>query len=376
MQKKNCIVSFCNIYVLPYAKTYIDAIHSHGDECTLLFWDRDAVEGRNDELFNCDISCYQKLITPQSKGSEKIKGYFGAVQYFRKVLKKKHFDGIIFLQTHAAISCTSLLLKHYKKRYIVDIRDYTLENIGLYRAIESSLIKNSYASIISSPAYADFLPPHEYVVAHNYSPFDKSEICSTIEKRNTSGKGCIRISFVGTVRFIDMDKRILRLFANDGRFHIGYYGTGSQVLEEYCKNERITNASFCGSFSPAETLSFYETTDMINNLYGNNDKFLDYALSNKLYHAAQLQIPILVCPNTYMEQIATEYNMGYVLDVTDSLSPDKLYSWFHSLDFDLLSAGADKFLKKVKADNEKYIQVIHGFICSEEDDDEGIADHL
>lgn len=362
--------------MLPYARTYIDAIRSHGDECTLLFWDRDAVAGKNDALFDCDISYYQRSITPKSGRVDKLLGYLGAVRHFKKILRERRFDGLVFLQTHAAVSCIGLLSRYYKKRYIVDIRDYTLENIPLYKAEEKRLIANAYATVISSPAYADFLPPHDYVIAHNYSPFDENALENTRKRRSASESASIRISFVGSVRFIDMDQRILRLFANDERFHIGYYGAGAQVLEEYCRNAGITNASFSGSFSPAETLSFYEKTDVVNNLYGNGNRFLDYALSNKLYHAAQLQIPILVCPKTYMEAVSTAYQIGFVLDVMDPLSPDKLYRWFHSLDRALLSAGADQFLTKIKADNEEYRKVIDCFVCGEEARNEDIADHV
>ena len=59
-KKRYCLVSFCNIYLLPYAKIYIDAINSAGAECDLLFWDRDAVNGENDKFDNCNKLYYQK----------------------------------------------------------------------------------------------------------------------------------------------------------------------------------------------------------------------------------------------------------------------------------------------------------------------------
>ena len=55
MMKRYCLVSFCNIYLLPYARKYIDAILASGAECDLIYWDRDAVNGEND-IFDLSAS--------------------------------------------------------------------------------------------------------------------------------------------------------------------------------------------------------------------------------------------------------------------------------------------------------------------------------
>ncbi|MDA8227763.1 MAG: hypothetical protein M0T74_08730 [Desulfitobacterium hafniense] len=359
-----CIIGFCNMYVLPYAKTYIKAIQDSGAECTLLFWDRDEVDGGNDNFPGCRKLCYQRKKTPESSAKDKVLGYLGASKYFRKVIKEENFDGLIFLQTHAAIACQSVLNKQYQGRYIVDIRDWTLENYGIYRNLEKKAIDSSFATVISSPAYSKFLPEHDYVVAHNYTPFPEDQVKAIREQLLRDKPEPIGISFVGTIRFIDMDKKILKLFANDERFSINYFGTGSDILETFCKEQGINNTQFYGSFSPDMTTSFYEKTDIINNLYGNHNKFLDYALSNKLYHAGQFHMPILVCPDTYMEEISKEYGMGFVFDVDDAKNPDKLYEWYSGLDRDKLAEGCDRFIEKVKQDNEKFYALIKDFVGS------------
>lgn len=358
--KNFCIVSFCNIYVLPYANTYIDAIVNAGEKCSLLFWDRDAKNGENDNYPNCEKIYYQKKITPDSSETEKALGYFSALKFFRKIINRENFDGIIFLQTHAAVVCEDILRKKYMRSYIIDIRDYTWEGNKYYYKREKKAILNSYETVISSPAYARFLPKHEYIIAHNYNPFS-NEVIQKVRSRKIDNN-LINISFVGTVRFIDMDKKILSLFANDERFCINYFGTGSEVLEQYCADNGIVNSKFHGAFSPEMTTSFYETTDLINNLYGNHNKFLDDALSNKLYHAAQFYMPILVCPETYMEEISLHYNMGFVLDVDDKSSPDKLYRWYSNVDRGKLKIGCDEFIHHVKNDNQSFYKMISHFI--------------
>lgn len=359
--KRYCIVSFCNIYVLPYAKKYIDAIQQSNYECTLLYWDRDAINGENDNYSGCVKKIYQRKLDSNARTSDKILGYISARNYFISVLKQEQYDGVIFLQSHAAVACFSVLNKKYKNKYVIDIRDYTLENFCIYRNLETRVILNSFMTVISSPAYRNFLPASNYVMAHNYLPFPISNI-NDIRNRKISHSDPIRISFVGTVRFFDMDKKILTLFANDNRFCICYYGRGSDILEKYCIERNIRNANFYGSFSPEMTIDFYKNTDLINNLYGNNSPYLDFALSNKLYHTGQLYIPILTCPDTYMANITDKYQMGFTFDVNDSKSPDKLYRWYRNLDWNQLKKGCDSFLSDVRSAEDTYQQKIHEFL--------------
>lgn len=361
--KRYCLVSFCNIYVLPYAKLYIDAIHSSGAECDLVFWDRDASDGENDIYEGCRKLCYQKKITHQSSSKDKMQGYIEARGFILKKLKENDYDGIIFLQTHAAVASYPILKKKYKNKYIVDIRDYTLENFSFYRYMEKKVFSKSFATIISSPAYRRFLPDREYVIAHNYSPFPENIVKEIKKNEADKSEGPIQISFVGTVRFLDMDMKILKLFANDNRFKLNYFGSGSEALKEFCVGEGICNTEFYGSFSPDMTASFYKKTDLINNLYGNNTPFLDYALSNKLYHSAQFYIPVLVCPDTYMEEISQEYGMGFVFDPDRKDEKDRLFEWYRNLNRKDFAEGCDTFISNVKRENEGFKNILCDFLC-------------
>lgn len=359
--KNFCIVSFCNIYVSPYAKTYIDAIQKKGDSVTLLFWDRDAVNGENDKFLNCNKCVYQRKITNASSKKEKLVGYLEATKVFKEHLRDNDYAGVILLQTHVAVACGSVIRNKYGGKYIVDIRDYTLENYRVYRRFEKMVIDQSYATIISSPAYAKFLPKHDYILAHNFTSYSKEQI-DEIEKISGVNIKPIKISFIGKVRFIEQDKKLLQLFANDYRFRLCYFGTGAEILKDFCESQDIKNVEFYGSFQPDKTAEFYKKTNIINNIYGNHNPFLDYALSNKLYYAAQFHIPILVCPDTYMEEVTNKYNLGYTLDIRSPQAPNDLYNWFVSKDMEALVNGAELFLNKVKFDTEKYMKLIDDFV--------------
>lgn len=349
-QKNICIVSFCNLYILPYANMYINKIIEQGCECDILFWDRDASGGERDKYIGCKNIVYQAAT--KSKFSI-ICNYIKATLFFVRHIWRKKYDGLIFLQSHAAVACFLPVLRFYKKRYIVDVRDYSLENYWLFRLIEKRVIGDSYMTIISSPAYKNFLPKDaHYYISHNFNAYDPVIIKSFADKLKQRSE-ILSISFVGTVRFYDMDKKILDLFANDRRYKINYYGRGSEVLADYCKIKRIENVEFIGSFEQSRTTDLYKQTDIINNLYGNHDPFLDYALSNKLYHSAQLYIPIIVCPETYMAEITQKYGIGFVFDVDNKESKNNLYDWYTHIDIDAFRDGCDSFTREVIKENEE-----------------------
>ena len=132
---------------------------------------------------------------------------------------------------------------------------------------------------------------------------------------------------------------------------IRYIGVGSNVLKEYCHKEGINNTFFHDRFRPEETINFYSDTDFILNLYGHGTPFLDYALSNKLYYAATLRIPILVCPGTYMEEISTKYGFGVTMDINEKESADIIVNCFRRMDNEKMLTGCKQFCEIVEKDN-------------------------
>lgn len=359
--KNICIVSFCNLYYLPYAKTYIDKVKTAGNKCTLLFWDRDAINGGNDVYEGCCKIVFQTTMIKQPSKLKLIVDYLKATYFIRRKLEEEKYDGVIFLQSHCAVACYNTLMKYYKNKFILDIRDYSLEFLKPFYILEKKLLECSYANVISSPAYQSFLPESAYYIAHNYTPFDRGFLDTVCNKHRQSNDP-IRISYVGTVRFYEMDKKLITLLGNDNRYRLNYYGRGSEVLKEFCEKKNIQNVDFYGAFSPKDVTRFYESTDLINNLYGNHTKELDYALSNKIYHSGQLHKPILVCPDTYMETISIKYNIGFVFDVNDPSMGDKLYKWYNCLDWEVIKTGSNRFIEDVIKDNEAFNNICNEFL--------------
>ena len=355
--KKILILSYCNLYILPYAKTYIGSSIQSGNECTIVYWDRDCDGGDKDAYPGTIQIAYYRKITGKSSWKEKILGYIGATRLFRRVLKTQAYDFVVVLEATAGVACFDLLTKKYRQKYLLDIRDYSLENNKIFYYVESLVVRYSKMNVISSPAYRRFLPNSgSYVVSHNYFPSNCEEKCSDSFRDVETNNNVINISFVGTVRFYDVNKKILDAFKNDNRFSINYFGKGSEVLKEYCHNNGINNARFHGAFNSEMTMNMYRNTQLINNLYGNHSKYLDYALSNRLYHACELRIPILVCKDTYMAEVVEKYNLGYAVDINKPVVPEEIYNWYIKFNIEQFALGCEKLLHDVELDNKEYIE--------------------
>lgn len=362
-KKRICIITYGNMYLYPFVGLYVNQILAAGAECSFLYWNR--YEGGKEKDMQIYPSCtyfsYDYVMPIRPGGQyKKLIQYIKASLYMKKTLKEQKFDGLILIDGLSVLTFPNTFFKLYGYKYITDIRDYSnLNKYYVIRWLTNKLFKYASKVVISSPAYKVFLPQADFVISHNYMEFPSTQVHKIVNREYT--KLPITISYVGTVRYYDMDMKILNLFANDDRFKICYYGSGSEYLENYTKQKGINNVDFHGGFMTNETCKFYEQTSLINNLYGNHNPNLDYALSNKLYHAAQLHIPILVCPDTYMEKVSLQYNMGIVVDVNDSNTADKLYQAYKNFDWESFHEGCEKFLTLVKNENTTFEKVINDF---------------
>lgn len=345
-----CIVTTRNIFDAPCLDKYKNLITEDFD---IIYWDR------------CDISedCgavnYYKFNGKANSDASKMTKmflYFKFLIFAKKILKKNDYKKLIVFPSQTAWLILNELKGRYKKKYIFDIRDYAGENNKLINKMTATAVENSSVCSITSEAYKSFLPEGEYVVSHNIQNIEQTLI-DEYRLRNR-GDGPIVLSFIGSVRFIEQQKRLIRLFGNDERFEIRYIGRGSEQLADFCEKGNYKNVRLIGRFDRSQLGMFYSESDMAINVYGNNDPYLDYALSNKLYSAAMMGMPILVSPKTYMAEITEKYNMGIAVDLDDCNAPEKVYKYFKEIDEKTLFLNCEEFLAQVKKDEEKYTETI------------------
>lgn len=91
-----------------------------------------------------------------------------------------------------------------------------------------------------------------YCVTHNVD----YDTINNVKNTTFVQDSCIRISFIGNVRYYNLNIKLLDLLKNDERFRIQFYGTESEKIRDYCVTNGIRNVDFEGRF-PFEKTAFF-----------------------------------------------------------------------------------------------------------------------
>ncbi|MGE4585220.1 MAG: capsular biosynthesis protein [Sphaerochaeta sp.] len=360
MNGKLCFVHLENIFAIPYLHNYTQLTTADYD---IVYWDRRSLQ---ESCGAANHLAFHYLLSENSPKWHKLIGYLKFRKFARHILQANDYSVVIMLTSSVAVLLKDILLHKYSGRYILDIRDYFMENNRFYYNAEKKLIDNCGLTVISSPAYKRFLPEHNYLLVHNSPNLSDGQIQDFRERKNAqrekNTERPLVLSFIGGVRFFEQDKIILSYFANDDRFFIQYIGTGAELLRQHCEENNINNVYLHDRFPPDQTLNFYSDTDMILNLYGSGIPLLDYALSNKLYYAATLEIPILVCPNTYMQEVAVGNGLGVAVNLSDSSEKDSIYNYYKDIDWSAFHIKCCEFLARISNDNAAFDEQISRFL--------------
>ena len=356
-KKKIAIVLGSNIHWAPYYYKYEQILTKNGYDFDLIIWNRENIEEKTKAAH---IFEYNKQDVSNNKNPLKLYKFILFSKFAKKILKKNNYTHLFFLGTHgcAPIFLSNFLKKHYNNKYWLDIRDYQYEWFKPVYNLEKQTIENSYGTAISSRGYEEFLPKFNYYIMHNIDP-NINEFLNKFKKNEKSN--VIRISFIGNVRYIDENIKLINLFANDKRYILQYFGTGSEKIKDYCERKDIKNIETFGRFKPEETIKFYEQTDIINNVYGNNLIGLTTALSNKLYYSIKFKLPILVSKGTYMEKLTKKYGFSFTIKY-DEKYPDILFKEYNEF---LNNKSDDKFdllWKEIMKDEKNVTSKINEFL--------------
>lgn len=354
MSKKICFVFNGNLYLCPYLKFYKENVSKDYD---IICWNRDGVVEQHDS----NVFCYENKFTSKSK-IMKVFNYLKFRYYAKKILYNGNYDSVIVLSTITALILNNLLIKKFRNRYIIDVRDYSGERNKIIFNLEKKLIENSYATFISSPEYCSFLPKYEYNVMHNIQKIDKlekEEIRESVFKHEK-----ISIGFIGTVDiYLEQHIKLIDRLKNKPNIDLYFIGRGSEKLEDYCNTHSVENVTLFGKFSPNDISYYYKKIDIINNLYGNGVPVLDYALSNKLYFSATFYMPILVCPNTAMEKIGKKLGTGITIDLNNPKEDTylKIISYIKNMNTEIIKEKCDTFMGESFNDNLQTLSVLKKF---------------
>lgn len=292
----------------PYASYYIDVIESKKIAYDILYWNRN--ETKKNDIIGNEIYFNVEAKTGGKK-YKKIVRMIRYAQFIRRALKKKNYTKVVVLTTRPGIFLFDRLIRKFKNKYILDIRDYTNEQQFFYAWIEKKLITHSFRTVISSDGFRTFLPQEvDYLNVHNIS--NQNDWVSFAEDMNH--KASILIGFVGNVRYEKENTLLIKKLSRDERFVAGYWG---RVTNDFKLNNKTSfdNAVFFGPFINEEKSDIYKKIDIINALYGKDSLEVTTAIPNRFYDALIFKKPIIASKGTYLGEMVQRSGIGLVVDI-------------------------------------------------------------
>lgn len=341
------IICTANIKHMTLISKYTEILEKNRVSYDFIYIDRYDIKENNNanNIFRFVQKNYEK------NKFQKLISFLKFKKFAIEIINTNKYDYLIVWNEKTILLFSDFLINKYKNRYFLNIRDYFLNKNYFVQIIYKYSIKNSAFTTISSNGFKRVLPDNLNLInLHSYNnDLLKGLVPREFKAENSSP---INLTFVGNVRFLDLNKKLLSVFKNDSRFKINFFGTNANQLNEYAKKNKIINTEFHDSFDPQETVNYISKTDVVNNLYGNTNS-TRYLTSIKLFHGLHYRTPIIVNGGTYMAEIVSKYNLGLVIDEIDENLPDILYDYYENMDYEEFKNTCKTLLERIN--NENYI---------------------
>lgn len=347
MVSKICIIGTSNIKHISLISLYTKYFDLHGVPYDIIYWDRYGIE---EKITATNVYRYSE---PTSGRLGKLCMFLRFRRYAKKILKQNKYDYVITWQTTGAYLFVDVLLRWFKKRYVVNVRDYVVENNKFFHWILKMLVKNAFFVTISSDGFKSFLPKGEYIKVNSVN----EELLENLKGRPQNNNQLVKIGFAGNCRYFRESYRLIDALANDERFELWFCGTNSEVLKEYVVTKGINNVKTMPTFDPKATVDIMAGFDFVNSVFGNDAMDNRTLMPIRFYTALAIHRPMLVNCKTQLAKEVIKGKIGYVIEDYTTLA-DSLYSYHQSLDFDALSKACDEYLKMARKENRLFYSAV------------------
>ena len=359
---KIILVGFGKIMYMPYMNFYMNQLNPEKDEIHVIYWSRDKkLDASLPE--NVVGHAFESEMEDAEPLKNKIPRFIKYRKFAKRVLKSENPDLLVIMHSTPGVVLWDLLRKKYKKKYIFDYRDFTYENISIYKKIISDLTKNSIVTFVSSDGFRKVLPEEKNIYTSHNIMCNARQINEKYIGRNLKSEGVIKIGFWGLIRHYDINKCLIEKIANDSRFELHYFGRVQGRTEEFLKESisKYDNIFYHGEYTPEERYEFCKKIDIIHNMY---DKIgtITYAMGNKYYDGLVFNMPQLCTKDTYMGDVVEEKGVGLACNPYEEEFLDKVYNYYRNLQEDKFEKSCQDELNLVLNQMDEGNKIIRNII--------------
>ena len=345
-----------NIWFCPFVESYKIVLNRLKVDYDIISWNRD---GRVEE--GIQYNCALKRISEFHIFME----YQKFIKFVKTEIRKNQYKKIIVITSQPGIFLSSFLISKFKKKYIFDFRDLSIEQKLIFKYPFYRLLSNSFANVISSPGFLNHLPGGkiEYVQTHNFVKEDINKALQVNNFRFQKPKdGTINILTIGGIRDYESNIQIIKALANKSKFHLSFVGKGvaAEKLHDYVDKNSILNVDFEGYYPKSREKEYYENADIINIFYPRT-KLHDSAISNRFYNSLAFRKPMIVTADTTQGIYASTYNVGLALDDCVDLD-NKLLTFINTIDAEIYEKNCVMLLEKFVKEYDEFEKIIERFV--------------
>ncbi|MCB2287717.1 hypothetical protein LGK99_11570 [Clostridium algidicarnis] len=347
---KVALICPSNMLYMPYVDNYTKIINEIDVEYSIINWDRFKIEKESKFVYRDSKIGHQR----------RFLDYFKYSRFVLNILKKNNYDKIIVFGTQVVFFLKRYLLREYKNKYIIDIRDHN--RIIKYFNIEK-VIDNSTFTVLSSPGYKEWLPKSsKYVINHNTKTESLNEL-REVEPFDLSICNKITVGCIGALRDYKINIDLIEALKNNEFIQLNYHGEGdiNTDISKYLIENDIDNVNLTGRYAKEEEEALYYKNSIINVLRYNDSINNKTALPNRLYNASIYGKPMIAYKGTYLSEQIEKCNLGLVLSSFDNIVAS-IYDYLYEFDKETYNKGRKAFLQNVIRDNEYFYKKLETFI--------------
>ena len=314
---------------MPYLDFYAESLNKEND-ISIVYWNRDLKEEDLSKFSSFKLYEFKCFQPDEVAKFKKVLSFLKYKSFVQNIISAGNFDFLIVLHTLPGLLIYKLLIKKYLNRFILDYRDSTYENHKLFKKKIGAIVKASKYTFVSSDGFRIFLPnacKNKIFTSHNLLVDSLNH--RDDKRKNGMPSDKIRISFWGFIRHKDVNIALIDRIASDHRFELHYYGREQETasaLKEHVLKIGANNVYFHGEYTPEERYKFILETDLIHNIYFDNNMML--AMGNKYYDGIIFRIPQICMPGSFMGEMASRHNVGFECSPYQDNFCDLVYEYY------------------------------------------------
>lgn len=346
--KKVLLIGDSPISMSPYLMSYIEIFDKNNIQYELLFWNKTM---EDPSTLPTQYIPYNKRHDNSVNGFIKIVRIEGFSRFVKQYLKRNDYAYVVVFTIAHALFLYNYLSKHYKDRFVFDIRDYSpLCKLPFCKKIIRRLIDYSAFTVLSSKGFLRWLPCNndtKIVITHNTL---LRAIDSNPQSKKTSQNGILTILTIGQIAYYESQLFFINQMSEAEGVVLHFAGSGPAVprLKAYVRENGIKNVVFSGRYDKIDEPAIVQTSDFIN-IWLKSDINADSCMANRFYLSSLFGKPMIVHKGTYMADLCTKYGLGVVLDESENFGAT-IKQWREKHDNESFTKGCKEFLQIVKHD--------------------------